>query len=156
MKRRKTYAGIPLVLEPKADSLATVSRCVLIVLGFNGVNDFAKRAGMGPETAGHLLRTAPGELKRNWKKRHRTIIQAYEALHSAYLDRRERMTPATRAFVIDFIQAWQRWVLSDMLWLESPGKQKQNNNKYSVAQVVKNRERVKASVIAVFDGAEWE
>lgn len=159
MKRRK-YAGIPLMLEPKPHALATVSRCCLILLGFKGVRDFAKRAGVGHDTAGHALCTSPGgdaEGRKYWKKRHRMIVQVYEALYSAYVDRRDRMTPAIRAFVIDFIQSWQEWVLSEKLWIEAPGRMnKLGVSKHSARQRDKKRAQVRASVKAVFDAADWK
>ncbi len=132
-------------------ALESQARAVLVLLGFKGVKDFAKRAAVNHETAGALL----GTIHIKHRKHGFVVLQVHEALHCAWMDRRARMTPGTKAFVKEWAKKWKKNVLENVLGFESPGKIKSDDLAH-----VKDRERkrrpVRASVEKALNALKWE
>lgn len=132
-------------------AMASEARGILILLGFDGVWDFAKRAGINHDTAGQLL----GTVKVKHKKKHNLVVQAHEALHSAYMQHRAVMSSPKLAYIKDWVKRWKQWVLDEVLWLESPGRVVKKKYVYQDRQVAKRRAAIKAGVEQALNALEW-
>ncbi len=122
---------------------------VLVLLGFSGVNDFAKAAGINHETAGAILGTRASA----HGKHHYKMIATNEALHTAFMERRGSLNRAARAYVCDWAKRWQRSIIKELM--TSPGKTKEDADRILIRQRNRLREKVKNSVLASFGALEW-
>lgn len=129
----------------------TESKAILWILGFEGVLDFSKRAGINHETAGALLST----IEKQAHKHHYTLISAHETLHTAYMEVREQLSKPTRRYVCDWAKRWQKDVIETKLMIESPGKISGNT-----PAIIKDRNRKRKKVIVgvwtAFKSLEWK
>ncbi len=128
-------------------ALVSESRSILVLLGFNGIRDFAKKSGLNHETVGVVLGTCVGR----YQKHYPVIIQAHEALHSAYLDRREMLNKATRSYIKDWVKRWKKFAVETIHQSESPGKQTKNT-----LDAQRKRAKVKAALKQTLDALKWE
>lgn len=126
---------------------------VLTLLGIGGVTAFAKLSAINHQTAGELL----GIYKQKYRKRHHVLIQAHEALHSAYMDCREELSKPTRNFLRDWVKRWRVTVLEHVLWSESPGKAKpETTSPGEKRRQIRRRAAIKAAVKQALDSLQWK
>ena len=134
----KTRTKSAMVSEP---------RCILVLLGFNGVRDFAKKIGMNHQTASGIIGAS---LFKN-RAQHTVIIKAMEALNSAYLNRRGILNRAAKAYIKDWIKRWKKFAIDTLLFSISHGKTTVGSK-----QAEKTRERVKVALKQALDAFKWE
>lgn len=128
------------------------ARAIMVLLGFDGVNDFAARSGINHETAGAIL----GTCKPRYKKHHYNIVTVNESLHTAYMERREELTAATRRYICDWAKRWKKHVIENVLFVESEGKLKEDIGRQGLRQRMMLRKKVRAGVLAAFAALEWK
>lgn len=131
-------------------ALATESRAVLVMLGFRGVSDFARRTGINHMTAGALLGTNQSE----WRKRPPIVVQTAEALHSAYMDERATMTKPMRAFVKDWFRRWKKRAM-ELLYVKTTFREL-SEDQPRVKDRERKRKRVRDAVILAMKRFNWE
>jgi hypothetical protein len=133
-------------------AMASEARGVLILLGFDGVRDFAQRAGVNHETAGQLL----GTVKLKYHKKHGLLVRAHEALHTAYVERREQMSRPMRNYVRDWAKRWRLFALDEVLWLRSPGRGGAHKYPSEAKRMKQRREAIKLGVQQALEALKWE
>ncbi len=129
----------------------SLAKAVLMVLGYRGVWDFAKRSCINHQTAGAVL----GTCELNGLKHGNNLIKVHEALHSAYMEKRPSLRPGERRFVTEWAKRWRKNIFTGMLWTESPWKLKDETE---VRRKDRERKRVaiKASIERSLFGLKWE
>lgn len=133
-------------------AMAREARCILILLSFDGVWDFAARAGLSHVSAGEILGTA----KLTHQKNHHLVVRANEALHTAFMEQRLAMSKPKRAYIVDWVKRWQKWAVDEILRLESPGKVKNAQDTYEGRRNKQRRAKIKAGVVQAFSVLKWE
>lgn len=129
------------------------ARCILILMGFDGVRDFSKRSGINHDTAGQIL----GTVKLKQRKNYPLIVRTNETLHTAYMEQRATMPRTKRAYVVDWVKRWQKRVVEEVLRLDSPGKCKGPGGTARCAQQTGKRQAaIKAGVVLALDVLKWE
>jgi len=128
-------------------AMVSEPRCILVLLGFNGVRDFAKKVGMNHQTASGIIGAS---LFKN-RAQYTLIIKAMEAMNSAYLNRRVILNRAARAYIKDWVKRWKKFALDTLLFNVSHGKVKNESR-----QTERARERTKAELKKVLDAFKWE
>ncbi len=128
------------------------ARAVLVLLGFEGVLDFARRTGINHETAGTVLGTIK---KAKHKKHHYILVTANEALHTAFIERKQVLTRAARAYVCDWIKRWHKESLSGRLFVEAAARQSTVRKGSNQSRAYK-QEKTKAGVMTAFKSLEWK
>lgn len=87
---------------------ATESRAVIVLLGFTGIQDFARRAAINHLTTAELLGTMT--LRRG--KHPAQIVRAWGAATEAYADHRAILNASQRKHVLDWLKRWRQRLLS--------------------------------------------
>ncbi len=127
------------------------SRAVLLLLGFEGIQDFARRSDVNHETVGALL----GTVKSRFRQQHLIVVKTHEALHTAYMEVKSEMDRPTRAFICAWAKRWQKEVLETRLFVESPGKQKVDPSPSVLMDRKRLQKKVRAAVELAFLALEW-
>ncbi len=127
------------------------ARCILVLLGFDGVLDFSKKTGINHQTAGEIV----GTVVQKYNKHYPVIIQAHEALNSAYLDRRAMLSKAARAYIKDWVKRWKKFVLDTLVHNESIGKTRIDSKEVNRKQAADRRKKVKAALKFTLDSLKW-
>lgn len=133
-------------------AMSSDARGILILLGFDGVRDFSKRTGISRHTAGQILGTVKLKNKHNYN----VIVRCHEALHTAYMEQRATMVRPTRAYIVDWVKRWQKWVVGEILRLENPGKIKAPADSADGRATIRRRAGIKAGVVQAFEVLQWE
>ncbi len=128
------------------------SRAVLILLGFSGIQEFARHAGVNHETAGAIL----GTCVLKYHKQHYVLITVHEALHTAYMDKKNDLDRPARAFICLWAKRWQKESIRDRLFVESAGKIKEEISPVILKDRKRKRKKVLDSVLAAFKSLEWK
>lgn len=138
--------------KAKWTAMSSEARGILILLGFDGVWDYAKRTGINHETAGSLI----GTIAPRFRKKHNIIVLAHEALHTAYMEHRSQMSRPMRNYIKDWVKRWQKYLVNDMLWLTSPGRVLHTKYSGQAKQMKKRQAGIKAGVIQAIGALKWE
>ncbi len=133
-------------------NLTSEARAILVILGFEGIRDFAKRAGVNHQTVADALGT---RVKQKVKNHHYNLVAINEALHTAYIDRKPVLTRATRAYVCDWAKRWHRDAIQNRLHIENPLRRNEVA-RYSDYSRKYKQEKTKAGVLAAFKSLEWK
>ena len=133
-------------------AMESEARGILILLGYDGVWDYAKRAGINHGTAGELL----GTVRLKNRKKHNLVVKAHEALHSAYMDGRAEMSKAKRAYIRDWVKRWRKWVIAEALWLTSAGKVVDDKSLSEERRRLRKQQEVRAGVELAMAALKWE
>ncbi len=128
------------------------ARAILILLGFDGAQNFARISGVNHETAAAIL----GTCHMKHRKHHYNLIAVHEGLHTAYMERRADLNAATRRYICDWARRWQKDVVENKLLIESKGKIKADASKSVERDRKRKRKIVRDGVWTAFKALEWK
>lgn len=128
------------------------ARAILVLLGFDGANDFAARSGMNHETAAAII----GTCKLKHRKHHYNIVTVHEALHTAYVEQKENLTGPTRKYICDWAKRWKKHVIENVLMTESEGKINNDTDRQGIRKRLVMRKKTESGVLAAFAALEWK
>lgn len=123
------------------DQQANAARCVLGLLGFGGVIQFAYEAGISHTTAGRIL----GTIVQTCKSRPTAIIKVNECLNTAFLDKKDDLQDFEKKFILEWVKRWQAGLEKSILRMDAPGKLR-----YADFQHAKDRKRKTKRAIEAF------
>jgi hypothetical protein len=128
------------------------SRAILELLGFVGIQDFSRRSGVSHVTIGEIMGTA----KMKHHKHHYNIIVVNEALHTAYMEVRDRLTGPARAYVCDWAERWKKDALENRLMVESAGRIGKDVSPTVLYDRKRKRKAVMDSLVKALKALEWK
>ncbi len=127
------------------------ARCVLELLGFRGVHDFADISAISHQTVAELLDMRKANSK---GKHHYNIIQVHEALHTAYNEARKDLSPHARRFILAWARIWRKGVLKKIMRIE--GKMIPDASKAVRRDRERKRREVLLALQTAFLSLEWK
>ena len=124
------------------------ARAVLVLLGFHGVLDFSKRAGINHGTASSLLYKMTGN------HHFPSVMKAYSAMHEAYQERKATASKAQREYIKDFAARWLSQAMDDVEF-EVPAAWRTKEKEYEV-QRLRRQDKVRAAAWLAVKSLKWE
>ena len=127
------------------------ARAVLELLGFEGLMDFSKRAGVNHKTVGELL----GIYKSDHKKHHVMIIEVNDALHSAFMDERKNLDKASQKFICALAKNWLKDVVANK-WYEKKDEAILGTTAENILDRRRKRKNSRAALMKALGALEWK
>lgn len=131
-------------------ALGSKQRSILHMLGFRGVYDFAKKSGIGHETAGAII----GTCDPRYKSRPFVILKAHSALHGAFMRVRDGLTPGEIAMIQEWHNDWKQYI-QKQICVTRPGRVKNPSSK-EITRMRKHRADLRQATKEQLDALVWE
>ncbi len=128
---------------------------VLSLLGFSGLNPFAKQAGVSHETAYRAL----GACVPKCKSKADSLAKIHQTLHGAFVKKRKQLSPAELAICLEWHREWLAFT-KKQLSVYCPGNRKtvhiDPNYEREKKRTARKHKALREATQATLDALKWD